>query len=118
MMKQYLLVNTDLNMSIGKTAGQAAQAGIAYARAAQASSEKNERVEEWQAMHGMREVVVGMGEEEMLSTMVRLKEDGISFAVVVDSGMTEVPRSSMTVIAIEPLTRQECPRWFKRWRTL
>lgn len=113
-----MLVNSDLNMSAGKVAGQAAQAGIAYVLEAQDSDEKRLRVLEWKKMHGFREVVIGMKEEEMRSTMKRLMEEGISFSVIVDSGKTEVPEGSMTVIAIEPLSQNECPRWFKKWRTL
>lgn len=116
-MKQYIIVNTDLDMSKGKIGSQTAHASLGYAMdVATDLRVLFQNHHRWFFEHNQRKVVVGMSEEKMLNVITKLKEDGITYYAVNDVGSTEVPKGSLTAIAIEP--RSEFPRYFARWRLL
>lgn len=118
-MKQYIIVNTDLNMSKGKVGSQTAHASLGYGITMASPFNSHELFmnhHRWFFEHNQRKVVVGMSEQKMLSVMKKLDEDGITYYDVNDVGSTEVPKGSLTAIAIEP--RSEFPRYFARWRLL
>lgn len=112
-MKQYILINTDYDMSKGKIGGQSAHASMGcYV----VHSDGSDNFTEWFYEHAQRKIVVGLSEEKILNVLKKLDEDGIRYYVVNDKGSTEVPRGALTAVAIEPLGN--CPRYFKRWRLL
>ena len=116
-MKQYIIINSDLNMSPGKIAGQAAHASVGYAYKS-SNAIKRLGLDIWFSDCNQRKIVVKLSEKELIKTMKRLDSENIHYYAVRDMGATEVPVDSLTAIAIEPLPKDLTPKWFARWRLL
>ena len=127
-MKQYIIINSDLNMSPGKIAGQAAHASAGYmyhalhnyydASNLLSGAWKSVRLDTWFRDHNQRKIVVRLSEKELMKAMKKLDANEISYYAVRDMGATEVPADSLTAIAIEPMSKEDTPKWFARWRLL
>jgi len=96
-LKQCIVVRSDLKLSKGKTAAQAAHASIlAYEKADRRTRER------WKK-EGQKKVVLQVeSESELLELKKKCEELGIPCALVVDAGLTEIPPGTITALGIGP----------------
>lgn len=100
--KQVIVVRKDLNMSIGKTAGQVAHASL---EAALRAKEKNaELFEAWfKNGYEQRKIVLSVNsEEELIQLFHKALQAGYPLSIVEDLGKTELAPGTLTCIAIGP----------------
>ena len=98
--KQVIVIRADLNMSMGKTAAQAAHAAIMAAEECRRS--KPEWLTEWLS-EGQKKVVLRVEEEAELRRLYReAKQAKLPAALVEDAGLTEVPPGTITALGIGP----------------
>ena len=98
--KQVIVFHSDLKLSKGKMAVQAAHAAVSAAEEAR----KHHRVwwENW-IDEGQRKIAVKVKtEEELLNLERHAKELGLPCALIVDRGLTEVPPNTITCLGIGP----------------
>jgi peptidyl-tRNA hydrolase, PTH2 family len=96
--KLALLIRTDLDMSRGKIAAQAAHAAVAAVLASQGSSD----CAAWLA-EGQPKVVLRVPSAEELSRIAgAARAAGLPVEVVQDAGRTQVPSGTLTCCAIGP----------------
>ena len=98
--KQVIAVRTDLGMSKGKTAVQVAHGAISSAERARVTKQ-----EEWRAWmrEGQKKVAVKVtSEEELLELRRQAVNHSLTFALIRDAGMTELPPGTITVLGIGP----------------
>ena len=97
-MKQVMVVRTDLKMRKGKIAAQCCHGSIgAYKR-----SDK-EKIRKWENEAAYAKVVCKVKTvEELLALKKLADEKGLVNYLVVDAGRTQIPTSSVTVLAIGP----------------
>lgn len=98
--KQVIAVRTDLAMSKGKMAVQVAHGSVSAAERVRVTHQ-----DKWKAWfrEGQKKVAVKVASEEELLELRRIAVDlGVSFALIRDAGMTELPPGTITVIAIGP----------------
>ena len=98
--KQVIVVRADLEMSPGKLATQVAHgAVIAFERT---RKEHRKWADAWLS-EGQKKVVVKVASErELLKLQKRAEELGIPAELIQDAGLTELPPSTTTVLAIGP----------------
>ncbi|MBA7593981.1 hypothetical protein ES703_00917 [subsurface metagenome] len=98
--KQVIVVRADLEMSPGKLATQVAHgAVVAFERA---RKKHREWAEAW-LNEGQKKVVVKVAsEQELRRLQKRAEELGIPAELIQDAGLTELPPSTTTVLAIGP----------------
>ena len=96
-MKQVIVVRSDLKMGKGKLAVQVAHASLeAYKR-----SEK-EKIKAWE-WEGSKKIVVKVGSlEELLDLKKRAEELKIPNALVMDAGLTQLEKGTITCLALGP----------------
>lgn len=104
---EYILVNKDLHMSIGKTA---AQVGHVCGLVAEKESE-TEKYRSWKEDYDSKKVVLAAPEE----TMLKLEHN---FYSIRDKGYTEIPPNSLTAISLGIMTRKQASKYVKHLRTL
>jgi len=94
-LKQVIVIRKDLNLKKGKLAVQVAHASIL-------ASNKSSLKEEWEK-EGQKKVVL---ECENLKALVFLYQEalskGLPSAIVIDAGLTQIPRGTKTCIGIGP----------------
>ena len=98
--KQVIAVRTDLGMSKGKMAVQVAHGSVSAAERVRVTHQ-----DRWKAWfrEGQKKVAVKVSSEEELLELRRIAVDlGVSFALIRDAGMTELPPGTTTVIAVGP----------------
>lgn len=108
--KMVLCVNADLKMSKGKIGAQCAHAAVGAVEmiAADISDKKNTEREKvmrwWKEACGQAKIVLRVegGEQKMLDLAHAAFGKGMSVYGVRDAGRTQVPSSSLTVVAIGP----------------
>lgn len=98
---EYILVNKDLNMSVGKIAGQVAHAQTlidvkAIASSFSMNTEKYDIYETW-LDSGQKKVILRAKESKLLRA---IELGGIP---VHDHGLTEIPENSLTVVGFTPV---------------
>lgn len=97
MLKQVIIVNKSLGMSQGKIAAQVAHGSVMSFLKANLQDQK-----EW-LNNGYSKIVLQV---ESVSDLVNLKEladkKGFPTAMIIDEGMTEVNKDSITVLGIGP----------------
>ncbi len=104
-LKQVIVVRTDLGMSRGKIAAQAAHASLTAALEAMRS--KRQWFDRW-LEEGQKKVVLQVGsEEELLSVYRRAAEAGLPAALVADRGLTELKPGTKTAVAVGPAPASE-----------
>lgn len=121
----YLIVRSDLNMSIGKTA---AQVGHAVQRLMQqylilycddtceTDENKFELFKDW-LKESCRKVVLKANEQKWNKLVERYGTS--DYAVVVcDAGLTEIEPNTNTVIGFWPMKRSQAPNPIKKLQTL
>jgi PTH2 family peptidyl-tRNA hydrolase len=103
--KQCIVIRSDLGLSSGKIAAQAAHASImAYERA-----KEDERVK-WKRS-GQKKIVLKVGSvDEILKLGEEAISAGVACAVVKDAGLTEVPPATITAIGIGPTRADDLDR--------
>ncbi|VVB61386.1 Peptidyl-tRNA hydrolase [uncultured archaeon] len=96
-MKQAIVVRTDLKMSKGKLAAQAAHASLeAYKKA------NPEDIEEWNE-EGQKKVVLKVGsEKELIETFMSAKREKIPAVLIQDAGRTQLMPGTSTCVGIGP----------------
>lgn len=98
--KQVIVIRTDLNMSVGKIAAQAAHASITAAEECRRA--RPEWLKEWLA-EGQKKVVLRVGSEIELKELYQEAKDAeLPAALVEDAGLTEIPPGTITALGIGP----------------
>lgn len=98
--KLVIVVRTDIKMSKGKVAAQAAHAAVSAAEYA-----RRNRPEWWSPWieEGQRKIAVKVNsEQEILELERRARKAGLPVALIVDRGLTELPPETMTCLGIGP----------------
>ena len=103
--KQVIAVRTDLGMSRGKMAVQVAHGAVSAAERTRVS--KQDIWKSWMR-EGQKKVAVKVQSEEELTDLMReAVNQNITYSIIRDAGMTELPPGTMTVIAIGPAKADE-----------
>jgi len=98
--KQVIVVRTDIEMSVGKTAAQVAHAAVSAAE--EAREEKPEWLREW-LKEGQKKVVLQAASlDELLRLEEKARELGLPTALITDRGLTELEPGTVTCLAIGP----------------
>jgi peptidyl-tRNA hydrolase, PTH2 family len=101
---QYFIVNRELNMSKGKTAAQVAHAAtlstIELVSANTSFQDRQSDFVEW-LQTGMKKIILKGKQAELV------KLEGNGFFSIRDSGLTEIKKGSLTVIALPPMDKWE-----------
>ena len=119
-MIQTFLVNTDLKMRKGKIAAQVAHGETLYMEDKfnkHSYGGMYDRYIKWKS-GGMYKVVLKSTEREMIEIMTVLDNFNTNYYVVRDFGLTQVPKNSFTVLAVEPLgksSHEDLFSEFKLW---
>ncbi|HII86262.1 TPA: peptidyl-tRNA hydrolase [Candidatus Bathyarchaeota archaeon] len=98
--KQVLVFRSDLKLGKGKIAAQAGHAAVAAAEEAH----KRHRIW-WEAwiFEGQRKIAVKVKDEKELKELeTQSKELGLPNALIVDSGLTQIPEGTVTCLGIGP----------------
>lgn len=104
---QYILVNADLGMSVGKTA---VQVGHACTLCAVAEGQTT-RFTEW-LQNGQKKIVLKVHQKDI----DKISKYGLY--VVSDFGLTEVPSGSLTAVSLGVTTKEEVWEKIKRFQLL
>lgn len=105
MFKQVIVVRSDLRLSKGKTAIQAAHASLeAYRRADKKAAEMWER-------EGAKKVAVKVpGIKELMDVYNKLKLARIPCVIIKDAGLTEIEPGTITAVGAGPAEEKEIDR--------
>ncbi len=100
--KMVIVMRTDLKMSKGKIAAQAAHAAVNCAFASKKKDPKN--FDKWMS-EGQKKVVVKVNSEKELFEVKALADAaGLVNSVITDAGRTEIAPGTVTCIGIGPTT--------------
>ncbi len=103
--KQVIAVRTDLGMSKGKMAVQVAHGAVSAAERTRVV--KQDIWKSW-LREGQKKVAVKVQSEEELTDLMReAVNHSLTYSLIRDAGMTELPPGTMTVIAIGPAKTDE-----------
>ncbi|MCA1054439.1 peptidyl-tRNA hydrolase [Rossellomorea aquimaris] len=101
---QYFVVNKELNMTKGKTAAQVAHAAtlstIELVSTKTSFQDRQADFVEW-LKTGMKKIVLKANQAELE------KLEGNGFFSIRDSGLTEIQKGSLTVVALPPMEKWE-----------
>lgn len=96
-MKQAMIVRTDLKMGKGKIAAQCCHGAIgSYKKSSQ------DKIRKWENEAYAKVVLKVKTLEEITALKKLADEKGIANYLVVDAGRTQIPTSSVTVLALGP----------------
>ena len=96
-MKQVIIVRTDLKMGKGKIAAQCCHGAIgAYKKS------PSDKIKKWENEAYAKVVLKVKTLEEITDLTKNADEKGIVNYLVVDAGRTQIPTSSVTVLALGP----------------
>ncbi|MCX6819053.1 MAG: peptidyl-tRNA hydrolase Pth2 [Candidatus Aenigmarchaeota archaeon] len=96
MYKQVIVIRSDLKMSKGKTAAQAAHASLSSV------GKCNKKMLGAWEKEGQKKVVLSADMKQLLQLKEKCKKLGIPFALIIDAGMTELSAGSITALGIGP----------------
>lgn len=124
--KQVFIINTDLGMSKGKIAVQVAHGEVYYIEETQNtlfegdSIAKFDNYTKWRYEESelMKKIVLKATEKEMTELMLKLKENKIWSHIVIDMGLTQIPKGSLTCLVVEPLPEEQCNQLFGHLKLL
>ena len=103
--KQVIAVRTDLGMSRGKMAVQVAHGAVSAAERTRVA--KQDIWKSWMR-EGQKKVAVKVQSEEELTDLMReAVNQSLTYSIIRDAGMTELPPGTVTVIAIGPAKADE-----------
>ncbi len=99
--KQVIVVRTDIKMSKGKLAAQAAHAAV------EAVLDALERglsdwVTTWRRQGAKKVVLKASSEQELIELYEKARRENLPSALIRDAGRTELPPNTLTCIAIGP----------------
>ncbi|MFX0170032.1 MAG: peptidyl-tRNA hydrolase Pth2 [Candidatus Hodarchaeota archaeon] len=98
--KQVLVIRTDLKMSRGKMAVQAAHAAVSAAEEARKHQPAAWRQWLWE---GQKKVAVKVSDESALIALrAKAEKAGLPLQLIRDHGLTELPPGTTTVLGIGP----------------
>lgn len=98
--KQAIVVRTDIKMQKGKTAAQVAHASLTAAE--ETKRKRNEVFKKWWES-GQKKIVLKTSNLEKLLGLVKIAEkEDIIYSIIEDKGLTQLPPSTTTCIAIGP----------------
>ncbi len=100
--KLVLIVRTDLGMTKGKMAAQAAHAALACYKALLSSSSSSSLLHRWEATGQAKIALQVGGEEELQLLRAKAVSVGLCARVVRDAGRTQVASGSVTVLGVGP----------------
>lgn len=110
-LKQYLLINKDIDMSMGKLAVQTAHASARFERAVATGQElplfQKELYEKW-----LQDIETKIAVRAKPSLLEKLEAEG--WIGVRDAGLSELTPGTLTVIISPPLERELAPNWLRR----
>jgi PTH2 family peptidyl-tRNA hydrolase len=99
-LKQVVVIREDLKLKKGKLAVQVAHASIL-------SSNKSKFKAEWEE-EGQKKVVLGCKDlKELLSLYQKALGKKLPVAIVVDAGLTQLPKGTKTCIGIGPAPEEK-----------
>ena len=96
-MKQVMVVRTDLKMGKGKIAAQCCHGSIGVYKKTDSS-----KIKKWENEAYAKVICKVKTLDELLELKRQADEKGISTYLVVDAGRTQIPTSSVTVLALGP----------------
>ncbi|PWB85568.1 peptidyl-tRNA hydrolase [Methanobrevibacter thaueri] len=96
-MKQVMIVRTDLKMRKGKIAAQCCHGSIGAYKKSPA-----DKVRKWENEAYAKVILKVQTLEELTALKKVADEKGIANYLVVDAGRTQIPTSSVTVLALGP----------------
>ena len=109
MFKQAIIIRTDLNMSKGKTAAQAAHASLEAALKTQKTDKifKTKNLDDWRKEGAKKVVLKVMSESALIKLRDKSVREGLKSALIKDAGFTELPAGTITALAIGPDTESK-----------
>ncbi|KAJ3640944.1 hypothetical protein Zmor_027476 [Zophobas morio] len=98
--KMSFVVNTALKMGVGKVAAQVAHACLGLYREMRITGEKEDALNEWDYFGEKKIVLKGDNTEHLEELFNKAKELNIPCYLVSDSGFTQIPAGSVTVLSV------------------
>lgn len=106
---EYIIINKDLKLSIGKTAVSAAHASQLCTE----QEQNNMNYQTWKKKYFFKKILLQAHEKDML----KLEQEN-KFYCVRDCGFTEVEPNSLTAISLGILSRKKAKPYIKRFQLL
>jgi peptidyl-tRNA hydrolase, PTH2 family len=125
----YYVVNTSLNMGVGKIAAQCCHVNTDIIKLMEKCSKSPRLYREWK-LYGETTVVLAADEEQFAAIYNEFKELSLNspandtkyktpvMCYIVDAGRTEVEPGTMTVLGFTPMRKHEAPECIKVLKTL
>ncbi len=105
MLKQVIIIRTDLKMGKGKMAAEAAHASLA---AFLKSNEDDRKV--W-VEGGMKKIVLKVEtEKDLVSTYNKLKKERLPAELIADRGLTQISPGTKTAVGCGPVEEKKIDR--------
>ena len=115
MMKQAIVLRTDLGMGRGKLVAQGAHASIeAYLRTAK---KKPDWATLWLA-EGMKKIVLKAASKEELTGLFEDARRTLPAALITDAGHTQVEPGTLTAVGVGPAPEIEIDKFFSKKKLL
>lgn len=106
--KLVVVVRSDISLSTGKIAAQAAHAAVSCSLSALKKSKKD--FDEWYS-EGQRKVVLKVrSERELHELYADARNMGLTTALITDAGLTEIPPNTTTCLGIGPAVEKDIDR--------
>jgi PTH2 family peptidyl-tRNA hydrolase len=106
---EYFVVNSELNMSVGKTCAQVGHTATIIA--VERSNSENEDFDKW--YENDQKKIILRGKQKDLEKLI-----DAGFYYIRDNGLTEVPFGSLTVVGLPPMPKSEAHKYVKRLQLL
>jgi PTH2 family peptidyl-tRNA hydrolase len=103
MLKQVIVVRTDLDLGKGKMAAQVAHAAVSAA-------EKSQWKQDWMRQGQKKTVVKCAGEGELLEILKAAQREKLPTALIEDAGLTQIPAGTKTCLGIGPAPEEAVDR--------
>ena len=105
MLKQVIVVRTDLDMGKGKTAAQVAHAAIAAFK--EAEKKWPDKVEAWEDGGSEKVVLKVQTKQELIALVKPAKERKIPCVLIIDAGKTQIKAGEPTCLGLGPWEEKE-----------
>ena len=104
MYKQAIVIRSDLKMSKGKTAAQAAHASLEVSLKTLKTDKiyKTKILDSWRKEGAKKIVLKVMSESALIKLRDKAVRAGLRSAMIKDAGFTEIPAGTITALAIGP----------------